>query len=73
MKDKERYRVEMEQYRESLKAAQVISDAVPLQQRYPEADVSLAESESKIEETEPGDSPETADECSESSSRKSEK
>ncbi|XP_061992299.1 high mobility group B protein 15 [Rosa rugosa] len=73
VKDKERYRVEMEEYRERLKAAQVISDAVPLQQRSPEADASMAESETKIEETEPGDSPETADESSESSSSKSEK
>lgn len=73
MKDKERYRVEMEAYRERLKAAQVVSDAVPLQQRYPEADASLAESETKFEETETGDSPETADESSESSSSISEK
>ncbi|KAL6191234.1 hypothetical protein ACLB2K_037625 [Fragaria x ananassa] len=73
VKDKERYRVEMEAYRERLKAAQVVSDAVPLQQRYPEADASLAESETKFEETETGNSPETADESSESSSSISEK
>lgn len=59
VKDKERYRIEMEGYRERLRTGhQVISDAVPLQQRFPEPDISMAESEDpNIEETEGGDSP----------------
>ncbi|EXC16957.1 High mobility group B protein 15 [Morus notabilis] len=59
VKDKERYRIEMEGYRERLRTGhEVISDAVPLQQRFPEPDISMAESEDrKIEETEGGDSP----------------
>lgn len=48
IKDKERYRVEMEDYRERLKASQaIISDAVPLQQRFPLEDVVMAELDSK--------------------------
>ncbi|KAF5452130.1 hypothetical protein F2P56_027162 [Juglans regia] len=35
VRDKERYRAEMEDYRERLRSDQVISDAVPLQQRLP--------------------------------------
>lgn len=73
VKDKERYKVEMENYRERLRTGQVISDAVPLQQRFPETDASMVESETKIEETEPGDSPQTADESNESSSSKTQK
>lgn len=58
VKDKERYRIEMEGYRERLRTGQVISDAVPLQQRFPEPDVSMA---AKMDETEGGDSPQTLD------------
>ncbi|CAB4261470.1 unnamed protein product [Prunus armeniaca] len=76
VKDKERYRIEMEDYRERLKAGQVISDAVPLQQRFPEANTcntSMVESDAKIEETEPRDSPQTPDESNESNSSKTDK
>ncbi|XVF38006.1 hypothetical protein REPUB_Repub20aG0060500 [Reevesia pubescens] len=59
LNDKERYRVEMEDYRERLRTGQVISDAVPLQQRLPEPDVEMAEANMKPEETEGGDSPQT--------------
>ncbi|XP_021291222.1 high mobility group B protein 15 isoform X1 [Herrania umbratica] len=59
LKDKERYRIEMEDYRERLRTGQVISDAVPLQQRLPEPDVDMAEADMKLEETEGGDSPQT--------------
>ncbi|XP_022959291.1 high mobility group B protein 15 [Cucurbita moschata] len=60
MKDKERYRVEMEDYREKLRTGQVISDAVPLQQRLPEPDLNMVYAD-KNEETEDGDSPQTPD------------
>lgn len=73
VKDKERYRIEMEDYRERLKAGQVISDAVPLQQRFPEVNPSMVESDAKIEETEPRDSPQTPDESNESNSSKTDK
>ncbi|XVF29131.1 hypothetical protein REPUB_Repub15cG0093100 [Reevesia pubescens] len=59
LKDKERYRVEMEDYRERLRTGQVISDAMPLQQRLPEPDVEMAEADLKLEETEGGESPQT--------------
>ncbi|CAJ2631117.1 high mobility group B protein 15 [Trifolium pratense] len=45
VKDKERYRTEMEYYREKLKMDQVISDAVPLQQRLPEPDTDMLNAE----------------------------
>lgn len=48
MKDKERYRVEMEDYRERLKMGQVISDAVPLQQRLPDPIADEAEGDSPL-------------------------
>lgn len=48
MKDKERYRVEMEYYRERLKMGQVISDAVPLQQRLPDPNADEAEGDSPL-------------------------
>ncbi|KAL4643846.1 hypothetical protein ACB092_02G121500 [Castanea dentata] len=51
VKDKERYRIEMEDYRERLRSGQVISDAVPLQQRLPGQDVNM-EADAKIEENE---------------------
>ncbi|KAI4338345.1 hypothetical protein L6164_016684 [Bauhinia variegata] len=55
LKDKERYRAEMEDYREKLKAGQVISDAVPLQQRLPETDMMDVDADVKLDETEAGD------------------
>ncbi|KAA8527929.1 hypothetical protein F0562_035202 [Nyssa sinensis] len=58
VKDKERYRIEMEDYRERLRTGQIISDAVPIQQRPPETDVNVMEVDEKIE-TEGGDSPRT--------------
>lgn len=39
LEDKERYKTEMESYRERMKSGQVVSDAVPLQQRLPELDL----------------------------------
>ena len=57
LKDKERYRIEMEDYRERLRTGQIITDVVPLQQRLPEPDVEMAEADMKLEETEAGDSP----------------
>lgn len=60
LKDKERYRIEMEDYRERLKTGQVISDAIPLQQRLPGADVDMVEVDTKLDET-GGDSPQTPD------------
>ncbi|GAV67683.1 HMG_box domain-containing protein/ARID domain-containing protein [Cephalotus follicularis] len=62
LKDKERYRTEMEDYRERLRTGQVISDAVPLQQRFPDADMDMVEADTKsTEETEGGDSLQTPD------------
>lgn len=60
MKDKERYRIEMEDYREKLRTGQIISDAVPLQQRLPEPDLNMVYAD-KNEETEGGESPQTPD------------
>lgn len=53
LKDKERYRSEMAVYRERLKTGQVISDAVPIQQRPAEPEVAVGDAELKTE----------ADEC----------
>lgn len=61
LKDKERYRSEMEDYRERLRTGQVIRDAVPLQQRLPEQDANLLYEDADIEENEGGDSPHTPD------------
>lgn len=68
MKDKERYKAEMENYREKQRMGQVISDAVPLQQRLPGPDVEMVEAGTGTEEVE-GDSPQSP--CNESSSGKS--
>lgn len=54
MEDKERYRTEMEDYREKLKTGQLISNAVPLQQRLPELNI-MAEADIPIEEAEEDD------------------
>lgn len=51
----------MEDYRERLRIGQVISDAVPLQQRLPEQDANLVDADANIEENEGGDSPQTPD------------
>ncbi|KAE8668090.1 High mobility group B protein 15 [Hibiscus syriacus] len=72
LKDKERYRIEMEDYRERLRAGQVISDAVPLQQRLPEPDVEMKQADMKLDETEGGDSPETREHYSSSDGSDSE-
>ncbi|TKY50596.1 High mobility group B protein 15 [Spatholobus suberectus] len=63
MKDKERYRAEMEDYRERLKMGQVISDAVPLQQRLPEPDTDMMDVDIKMDETD-AHSPQTPEESS---------
>lgn len=63
MKDKERYRAEMEDYREKLKMDQVISNAVPLQQRLPEVDTDMLNADMKLDEAE-ADSPQTPEESS---------
>ncbi|KAI3408427.1 uncharacterized protein J3R85_020263 [Psidium guajava] len=73
LKDKERYKMEMESYRERLRMGQVVSDAVPLQQRLPVLDVDMADADADVdanpEETEEGNSPQTQD--NESSTDKS--
>ena len=51
----------MEDYRERLRTGQVISDAVPLQQRLPSLDANLVDADANIEENEGGDSPQTPD------------
>ena len=63
IQDKERYRAEMEDYREKQKMGQVISDAVPLQQRLPEPDADMLDVDIKMDEAE-GDSPQTPEESS---------
>ncbi|XP_027367348.1 high mobility group B protein 15-like isoform X2 [Abrus precatorius] len=50
VKDKERYRAEMEDYREKQKMGQVISDAVPLQQRLPDPDSDMLDADMKLDE-----------------------
>lgn len=58
LKDKERYRSEMVVYKERLKMGQVISNAVPIQQRPAEPDVVMEDVDSKMEMDE-GDLPAT--------------
>ncbi|KAL7209610.1 hypothetical protein ACSBR1_031214 [Camellia fascicularis] len=58
VKDKERYRTEMEDYRERLRTGQIISNAVPIQQRSPVPHLHILESSEKIV-TEGGESPQT--------------
>ncbi|KAK8608986.1 hypothetical protein V6N13_025295 [Hibiscus sabdariffa] len=72
LKDKARYRIEMEDYRERLRAGQVISVAVPLQQRLPEPDVEMTEAVMKLDGTEGGDSPQTQEHDSSSGGSDSE-
>ncbi|KAK8484627.1 hypothetical protein V6N13_093289 [Hibiscus sabdariffa] len=59
LEDKERYRVEMEDYREKLRTGQAISNTVPLEQRLPGQDVEMAEADMKLEDAEGGESPGT--------------
>ncbi|KAF5752487.1 HMG box protein with ARID/BRIGHT DNA-binding domain isoform 2 [Tripterygium wilfordii] len=56
IKDKERYRIEMEDYRERLRTGHVISNVVPLQQRLPGEVVDMMETYVKAEEINGGDS-----------------
>ncbi|KMT14857.1 hypothetical protein BVRB_3g065800 [Beta vulgaris subsp. vulgaris] len=65
-KDKERYQMEMEDYKERQKVNQVISDAIPIQQRFPDVDVEMMEVNAKKEGTE-RNAPETPDNESDSS------
>ncbi|KAG5531317.1 hypothetical protein RHGRI_026061 [Rhododendron griersonianum] len=58
MKDKERYKIEMADYKERLRTGQIISSAVPIQQRPPPVDIHVAETSEKIE-TESGESPQS--------------
>lgn len=46
----------MEDYRERLRTGQVVSHAVPLQQRFPEPDVGVTEASAKMDETEGAES-----------------
>ncbi|XAR48831.1 hypothetical protein NMG60_11031792, partial [Bertholletia excelsa] len=55
VKDKERYRIEMEIYKERLKAGEIIRSAIPLQQQPLDLDANMAERSKKIE-TNGGDS-----------------
>ncbi|GMH20294.1 hypothetical protein Nepgr_022135 [Nepenthes gracilis] len=66
MKDKERYRIEMEDYRERLRSSQVISDAVPIRQRLPGLDAELVVD---MKDGTGRDSPETPENGSDSSMR----
>lgn len=61
MEDKERYRAEMEEYREKLRTGQLISNAVPLQQRLPEQNVDVAEADLPMGEVEEEDDDEDGD------------
>lgn len=58
VRDKERYRLEMEEYRERLRTGQITSDVLPINQQPLESDVHVMEMDEKIE-TEGGDSPKT--------------
>lgn len=49
VKDKERYRSEMEEYRERQKTGQIISNAVPIQQRRAMPEVAMVEADPKVE------------------------
>ncbi|CAL5190933.1 unnamed protein product [Lathyrus oleraceus] len=51
IKDKERYKAEMEDYRDKLKTNIVIDDAVPLQQQFPEANSSLVDVDIKMHDS----------------------
>ncbi|KAE9589292.1 putative transcription factor & chromatin remodeling ARID-HMG family [Lupinus albus] len=51
VKDKERYKAEMEGYRKNMSTGQVICDAVPLQQRLPEPDTDMVDPEADSYQT----------------------
>ncbi|CAL5190939.1 unnamed protein product [Lathyrus oleraceus] len=51
IKDKERYKAEMEDYRDKLKTNIVIDDAVPLQQQFSEANSSLVDVDIKMHDS----------------------
>ncbi|WOH13524.1 hypothetical protein DCAR_0833034 [Daucus carota subsp. sativus] len=70
VRDKERYRIEMDDYRERLRTGQVVSDVLPIQQQAPEIDINMIDGDENIE-NECGDSPQTPE--NESSSGKSDK
>ncbi|XP_057426994.1 high mobility group B protein 15-like [Lotus japonicus] len=63
MKDKERYHAEMEDYHEKLKMDLVISDAVPLRQRFPEPDTDMLDADAKLDDAQ-ADSLQTVEESS---------
>ncbi|KAJ4841746.1 hypothetical protein Tsubulata_003032 [Turnera subulata] len=72
LKDKERYRIEMENYRERLRTGRMPSEAVPIQQWLPGKDTDMVEVDVKAEETEGVDSPHTQDNDSSSDENESE-
>ncbi|PSS23975.1 High mobility group B protein, partial [Actinidia chinensis var. chinensis] len=49
VKDKERYKTEMEDYKERLRTGQIISNAVPIQQRPLQSDANMVETGLKME------------------------
>ncbi|CAI8591665.1 unnamed protein product [Vicia faba] len=51
IKDKERYKAEMDDYRDKLKTNIVIDDAMPLQQQFPEANSSLVDVDIKMHDS----------------------
>ncbi|KAK1271465.1 High mobility group B protein 15 [Acorus gramineus] len=57
VKDKERYRSEMVEYREKLKVGIIISDAVPIQQRPAEPEIAMMEEDAKMDAEEEGGLP----------------
>ncbi|KAF8388418.1 hypothetical protein HHK36_027087 [Tetracentron sinense] len=68
MKDRERYRSEMEEYRERLRKGQIISNVMPIQQRLAAPEVTVMEADVKIGSGE-GDSQQTREnDCGESDS-----
>ncbi|TXG72582.1 hypothetical protein EZV62_001161 [Acer yangbiense] len=60
LEDKERYRIELEDYKERQRTGQLVSDAVPLRQQLPEPDVNMVEADIKLDEA-GADSPQTPD------------
>ncbi|KAL8121113.1 hypothetical protein AgCh_018034 [Apium graveolens] len=58
VKDKERYRIEMDDYKEMLKTGQVISNVLPNKQQPLEIDINMIDADAKIE-AEGGGSPQT--------------
>lgn len=62
LKDKERYRAEMENYREKLKTGQIVTDGVPLQQQLPNTNV--MDLDLKIDDADGGESFQTPDQSS---------